>query len=147
MFFRRQVNPKLWKLNLTRLCSSGQNLKKKLITTKFALKFGQEKWKFVVTDADPNQLTINGLMADTTYIFQVRGVCNDQEGHYRPANDAVKTNESLTTYLLTFSVRINDMNPPKYQLFAQELKQSRNYVAKTRKLILAKSIITIGWLH
>lgn len=114
---------------------------------RFKSKGGQEKWKFVVTDADQNQLTINGLMADTTYIFQVRGVCNDQEGHYGPANDAAKTNESLATYLLKFSVRINDMNPPKYQLFAQELKQSRNYVAKTRKLILGKSIITIGWLY
>lgn len=114
---------------------------------RFKSKGGQEKWKFAVTDVDQNQLTINGLMADTTYIFQVRGVFDDQEGRYGPANDAVKTNESLATYLLNFSVRLTDMNPPKYQLFAKELKQSRNYVAKTRTVILGKCIISIGWLY
>lgn len=114
---------------------------------RFKSKGGQEKWKFAVTDVDQNQLTINGLMADTTYIFQVRGVFNDQEGRYGPANDAVKTNKSLATYMLNFSVRLTDMNPPKYQLFAKELKQSRNYVAKTRTVILGKCIISIGWLY
>lgn len=44
---------------------------------RFKSKGGQEKWKFAVTDADQNQFTINGLMADTTYIFHVRGVFND----------------------------------------------------------------------
>lgn len=123
------------------MCSSGQNLKKKF-QIRFKSKGGQEKWKFAVTDVDQNQLTINGLMADTTYmyIFQVRGLFNDQEGRYVPANDAVKTNESLATYLLKFSVRITDMNPPKYKLFTQDLKQSRNYVAKTRNLFLVSAL-------
>lgn len=103
---------------------------------RYKSKSGLEKWKFAETDADQNQITITGLMADTVYVFQVRGVFQDQEGSYGPANDAVKTAESLATYLLKFSINVAIGNPPKYQLLAQELKPSRNRSAKTRKLIL-----------
>lgn len=105
---------------------------------RYKSKGGQEKWKFSETDADQNQKTISGLMADTVYVFQVRGVFQDQEGSYGPANDDVKTAESLATYLLRFSINVASGNPPKYQLMAQELKPSRNRSAKTRKLILGK---------
>lgn len=105
---------------------------------RFKSKGGQEKWKFAETDADQNQITIAGLMADTIYVFQVRGVFQDQEGGYGPANDTVKTAESLATFLLKFSVLADNRNPPKYQLVTEELKQSRNRIAKTRKLILGK---------
>ncbi|XP_056014684.1 uncharacterized protein LOC125674781 isoform X2 [Ostrea edulis] len=103
---------------------------------RYKSKGGEEKWKFAETDNNHNQITISGLMADKMYVFQVRGVFEDQEGSYGPANDAVKTTESLATYLLKFSIRIDDKNPPKYQLLAQEHKSCRNPTAKTRKLIL-----------
>lgn len=101
-------------------------------------KGGQEKWKIAKTDADQNQITITGLMANTDYVFQVRGVFQDQEGSYGPANDDVKTAESLAAYLLRSSINVASGNPPKYQLMAQELKPSMNRSAKTRKLILGK---------
>lgn len=65
---------------------------------RFKSKGGQEKWTIAETDADQNQTTISRLMANTVYVFQVRGVYQDQEGSYGPANDDVKTAESLTTY-------------------------------------------------
>lgn len=99
---------------------------------------GQGKWKLAETDADQNRITINGMMADTEYKFQVRGVLNDQEGKYGPQSDVIKTTESLATYLLNFSHRVTDGNPPKYQLLTTELVKSRNPTAKTRKLILGK---------
>lgn len=105
---------------------------------RYKSKGGQEKWKFAETDADQNHIIITGLMADTVYVFQVRGVFQDQEGGYGPVNDTVKTAESLATFLLKFSIIIDNGNPPKYQLLTQELKQSRNRIAKSRKLILGK---------
>lgn len=106
---------------------------------RYKSKGGQEKWKFAETDADYNQITIAGLMANTVYVFQVRGVFQDQEGGYGPANDTVKTEESLATCLLKLSLLVDDGNPPKYQLVTEELKQSRNCSAKTRKLILGNT--------
>lgn len=101
---------------------------------------GQEKWKLAETDADQNRITINGLMANREYKFQVRGVLNDHEGSYGPQSDVIKTTESLATVLLEFSKLVADGNPSKYQLLAEELEKSRNPTAKTRKLILGKSI-------
>ena len=99
---------------------------------------GSEKWKFAETDSDNNHIVVTGLMADTRYTFQVRGVFNDQEGCYGPANDALKTAESLATFLLNYSIKVSSGNPPKYQLPSQEQITSRNPIAKTRKLILGK---------
>lgn len=103
---------------------------------RYKSKGGQEKWKFAETAADQNEITIAGLMADTVYVFQVRGVFQDQEGGYGPANDTVKTKESLATYLLQFSLSVDNGNPSKFQLLTGELKQSTNSNAKTRKLFL-----------
>lgn len=103
---------------------------------RYKSKGGQEKWKFAETDADQNQITIAGLMANTVYVFQVRGVCQDQEGGYGPANEYVKTTESLATLLVNFSAPVDSGYPQKYKLLTEEHKQSRNFFAKTRKLIL-----------
>lgn len=102
---------------------------------------GQEKWKLAETDADQNRITINGLMAKKEYKFQVRGVLNDQEGSYGPQSDVINTTESLATALLGFSKLVAKGNPSKYQLLAEELDKSRNPIAKTRKLILGKSVL------
>lgn len=45
---------------------------------RYKSKGGKEQWTFAKTDADQNQKTITGLMADTVYIFQVRGVFQDR---------------------------------------------------------------------
>lgn len=75
-------------------------------------------------------------MANTKYVFQVRGVFQDQEGSYGPANDDIQTPESLATKLLKYSNRIGNGDPSIHQLLATELQDSRNTTAKTRKLVL-----------
>nr|XP_034331954.1 uncharacterized protein LOC117691037 [Crassostrea gigas] len=75
-------------------------------------------------------------MANTKYVFQVRGVYQDQEGSYGPANDDIQTPESLATKLLEYSNRIGKGNPSIHHLLATELQDSRNTTAKTRKLVL-----------
>lgn len=102
---------------------------------RYKSKGGQDKWKFAETFADQHQITIAGLMADTVYVFQVQEVFQDQKGEYGPAND-VKTKESLATLLLKFSTLVDNGNPQKYELLTEEHTQSRNPIAKTRKLIL-----------
>lgn len=103
---------------------------------RYKRKNGDEKWKFAVTDADQSEIVITGLMANTKYVFQVRGVYQDQEGSYGPANDDIQTPESLATTLLKFSNCICNRDPSIYQLLATELQDSRNTTAKTRKLVL-----------
>lgn len=99
---------------------------------------GQEKWKSAETGDDQNKITITGLMANTKYIFQVRRVFQDQEGKYGPASDDVCTTESLATYLLEFAEHVANVNPKKYHLLVEELKDSRNPDAKTKQVILGK---------
>lgn len=105
---------------------------------------GQEKWKSAETGDDQNKITITGLMANTKYIFQVRRVFQDQEGKYGPASDDVCTTESLATYLLEFAEHVANVNPKKYQLLVEELKDSRNPDAKTKQVILGEFKKTVS---
>lgn len=94
--------------------------------------------KVIETEADQNHITITGLMADTKYIFKVRGVFHDQKGQYGPANDEVQTQMSLAHFLRESAELVESGNPATYKLFAQEQKDSRNDDAKTKKLVLGK---------
>lgn len=95
-----------------------------------------DKWKIVDTDSKQNEFTVRGLMANTTYVFQVRAVFEDQEGRYGPQSDDVITSKSLATKLLESSFLVRNGNPTIYRLFTEELPLSRNQTAKTRKLVL-----------
>lgn len=99
---------------------------------------GQDKWKIVQTDDDQSQITITGLMANTKYVFQVRGVFQDQEGIYGYENDDIQTTESLATHLQEYSILVSDGNPPIYQLLTEEIQFSRNDRAKTKQVVLGK---------
>lgn len=114
---------------------------------RYKSKTGKDKWKFVATDSKQNEVTISGLMANTTYVFQVRAVFEDQEGRYGPQSDDVITSESLATKLLKFSTRVDGGNPPIYRLKAQESPRSRNPTAKTRKLELGELFLELCKLH
>lgn len=80
-------------------------------------------------------------MANTKYVFQVRGVYQDQEGKYGLVSDDVSTTESLATYLLEFSTKIEEGDPSKYQLLVEELEKSRNTEAKTKQVILGRFVL------
>lgn len=108
---------------------------------RYRTKDGKDKWKFAKTDTDQSKITINGLMANTKYVFQVRTVYQDQEGQYGPQSNDVLTAESPSTSLLDFSEQVRDGNPAIYQLLVKELRHSRNVDAKTKQLILGKVFI------
>ncbi|XP_062572630.1 uncharacterized protein LOC134234561 [Saccostrea cucullata] len=81
-------------------------------------------------------------MADTTYVFQVRSVTNDMEGDYSEQSDPINIPKSLSTKMLSFSIKIPNTDPVKYQLAAFENREARNPPAKTRQLFLGN--LSIG---
>lgn len=99
----------------------------------------EKNWKAAKTNSDQSQITITGLMADTTYVFQVRGVFEDHKGEYSSEND-VQTFKSLATYLKDFSTEVTNGNPSIRQLLTKELENTRNKKEKTKKLILGKFV-------
>ena len=98
------------------------------------------RWKFYENFVEQNSVVINGLIADTGYRFQVRGIYKDQEEPYGPISDVIKTRKSLATKMLgNCGPSIPKTAPPKYNLPVQENKMSRNTDARTRQLTLGKS--------
>lgn len=81
-------------------------------------------------------MIITGLMANTEYVFQIRGVFEDQEGIYGPANYDIQTPQSLASQLLEFSECIRRGDPSIFKLNAEEIKEARNEFAKIKKLCL-----------
>lgn len=104
---------------------------------RFKVKDEKSGWKFAETNVVGNCTIITGLMADTEYVFQVRGLFGDQEGPYGPVSDCIKTKKSLATTLLNFCVKPDSkMVPLRYQLPVEENINARNESARTRQLIL-----------
>lgn len=101
------------------------------------------KWKFFETDSNQNSVTLSGLMANTKYIFQVRGIFGDIEGPYGPESESIWTRKSLATDLLDFSFSSTNSNPKKYIPPTQEILEARNPSAKTRHLIIGILFIFI----
>lgn len=101
-----------------------------------------DKWKFAETDGEQSEIIITGLMANTEYVFQIRGVYEDQEGSYGPANYNIQTPQSLAIHLLEFSECVRSGNPSIFKLNAEEIKEARNESAKIKKLCLGgKSLV------
>lgn len=88
-------------------------------------------------------------MAKTKYVFQVRGVYQDQEGKYGLASDDVSTTESLATYFLKLSNEVAKGNPSKYQLLVKDVMNSRNTEAKTKQVMLGRFFLEfcLRFLH
>ncbi|XP_078322456.1 uncharacterized protein LOC111105028 isoform X2 [Crassostrea virginica] len=117
-------------------------------TDQFQIRFKVEdeksKWKFSESNVAGNFTTVTGLMADTEYVFQVRGLFEDQEGPYGPVSDSIKTKKSLATTLLNFCRKLENSKtvPLRYQLPIEENMNARNESARTRQLILGKPNIS-----
>lgn len=97
---------------------------------------GCAKWKLADTDFNQTRLTINGLEANTSYKFQVRGCFQDSEGPYGPVSDDIVTKKSLASSLLEYSKLLNLGHPSKYRLPVKENIRARNETARTRQLII-----------
>lgn len=100
------------------------------------------KWKFIETDSNVNHITVSGLMANTKYIFQVRGIFGDQEGPFGPVNEDIETKKSLAIALLDRSkIQNKSGNLSIHLLPVEENRNARNKCARTRQLILGRLII------
>lgn len=111
---------------------------------RFKAKNGNSKWKFKNTDSDENNVNISGLIANTKYTFQVRGIFGDEEGPYGPANEDIETKKSSATALLKSAVlQSNTKCPPIYFLPVKENKNARNTSARTKQVTLGRYIILL----
>lgn len=90
------------------------------------------------TDTNYSELKVEGLTSDTTYIFQVRGVKGDTEGHYSKANEEITTRKSLAAILCDTSRKLTDGNPSIFELPLKENTNARNEQYKIRHLCLGK---------
>lgn len=110
---------------------------------RFKNKKENSKWKSIETDSDENTITISELMADTVYIFQVRGIYGDEEGPFSPITEEIKTQKSLATSLLGICILNNDTNcTPIYLLPVKENPLARNNSARTRQLVLGNFFLS-----
>lgn len=110
---------------------------------RFKNKTKTSKWKSIETDSGENTFTISELMADTEYIFQVRGIYGDDEGPFSPVTEEIKTEKSLATSLLGFCIQNNDPNcTPIYLLPVKENPHARNDSARTRQLVLGNFFLS-----
>ena len=99
---------------------------------------GGPTWRFAKDSFKENFAIIRGLLTNTEYIFQVRGVFGDQKGQYGPESDCIATKVSPATVFLKSSKLQEKSDPPKYLLPVQENKSARNIKARTRQLHLGK---------
>lgn len=80
-------------------------------------------------------------MADTIYVFQVRGIFDDLEGPYGPISDDITTPKSPLAGMLKSCSCIRK-NPPKiYRIPLRENEKARNNAARLKQLIFGLSDI------
>ena len=108
---------------------------------RYKQKDGDSKWKSVDTEDSSNGITIKEMMADTVYIFQVRGKFDDLEGPYGPISDDITTPESPSAGLLKCCSCISKNSPKIYRIPLKENRKARNDTARTKQLILGLSNI------
>ena len=58
---------------------------------------GGPAWRFAKDSFKENFAIIRGLLTNTEYIFQVRGVFGDQKGQYGPESDCIGMKASPAT--------------------------------------------------
>ncbi|VDI43312.1 Hypothetical predicted protein [Mytilus galloprovincialis] len=114
------------------------------------------KWKIVQTPKRciTRLLTVDGLKAETSYVFKVRK-SNDttgEDGPFSPESDIIVTGESPAFQILKCSPQIANGIPAVYRLPIREIRQARNEESQTRKFILGtpgyntkeKTIMIVG---
>lgn len=75
-------------------------------------------------------------MADTVYVFQVRGKFDDSEGPYGPISDDIITPKSPSAGMLKSCSCISTKSPKVYRIPLKENRKARNDTARTKQLIL-----------
>lgn len=123
------------KPNFVKICWDKPLERVDYFQVRYKQKDGKSKWKFAKTNDDCNSTTITEIMADTIYIFQVRGVFDEMEGPYGPISDDLTTPKSPSIEMKKECQRISANNPEIYLIPTKENKEARNMQARTKQLI------------
>ena len=99
------------------------------------------KWVYCKSNAGNAMYTIEGLQAETSYVFRVRVInaFSGVEGKFSIESKPITTGKSQALGMKQFSTLIYEKPIAVYELPVTELKDARNTKAKTRKLTLGKS--------
>lgn len=122
--------------NSITLCWEKPREKCDFFQIRYKQKEGDSKWKCTETDDNRNCITLKEIMADTVYVFQVRGKFDDLEGPYGPISDDITTPESPSAWMLNSCSCISTKSPKIYRIPLNENRKARNDTARTRQLIL-----------
>ncbi|XP_060602656.1 uncharacterized protein LOC132755758 isoform X2 [Ruditapes philippinarum] len=115
----------------------------------------KRKWKKFQVEPNYHSATLSELKTNTTYIFRVKAVYDDEEGPYSPESDRITTSKSLALRLLNKAIKIEDGKQPpyKYILPMTEIISARNEENKTKKYeigvaakgyVKSKTILLVG---
>jgi hypothetical protein len=98
-------------------------------------------WVYCKSNTATAMYTIEGLHAETSYVFRVRvvNVISGVEGKFSIESDSITTGKSQALGMKQLSTLIYEKPIALYALPVTELKDARNTKAKTRKLTLGKS--------
>nr|XP_022289899.1 uncharacterized protein LOC111101625 isoform X3 [Crassostrea virginica] len=122
--------------NSITLCWEKPGEKSDCFQIRYKQKEGDSKWKSIETEDDSNLITVKEIMADTVYVFQVRGKFDDLEGPYGPISDDITTPESPSAGMLKSCSCIGTESPKIYRIPLKENRKARNETARTKQLIL-----------
>ena len=98
-------------------------------------------WVYCKSNTAIAMYKIEGLHAETSYVFRVRvvNVFSGVEGKFSIESDSITTGKSQALGMKQLSTLIYEKPIAIYALPVTELKDARNTKAKTRKLTLGKS--------
>ena len=98
-------------------------------------------WVYCKSNIVTTTYKIEGLHAETSYVFRVRVVnaFSGVEGKFSIESNPITTDKSQALGMKQLSTLIYEKPIAVYELPVTELKDARNPAAKTRKLILGKS--------
>lgn len=102
------------------------------------------KWKVFTPDSPcrTQMLVVDGLKADTSYVFKVR-VTEENTGYdgpFSPESNIIKTDETPAIRIRKKSQKVATGPPDVYMLPIKENTAARNETAQTRKFTLGKCI-------
>jgi hypothetical protein len=99
------------------------------------------KWVYCKSNIETTMYKIEGLHADTSYVFRVRVInaFSEVEGKFSIESKPITTGKSQALGMKELSTLTCKKPIAVYALPVTELKDARNTKAKTRKLTLGKS--------
>ncbi|XP_060592329.1 uncharacterized protein LOC132747036 [Ruditapes philippinarum] len=92
------------------------------------------KWRTYPRECEHNEVRLGDLIPDTKYVFRVKAICGDDESPNSDQSEVVTTSKSPAENI-PYDKVIEDSKTPSIRLLrCNDVKQSRNEKAKTKKV-------------